>query len=63
MKRKKGRPRKFRKLISGQDNEEEDDILDLEEESTAKKSKRWTEKGFSLKQLDYRVQPLAMSKH
>ena len=41
MKRKKGRPRKFRKLISGQDNEEEDDILDLEEESTDKKSKSW----------------------
>ena len=41
MNRKKGRPRKFRKLISGQDNEEEDDILDLEEESTDKKSKSW----------------------
>ena len=41
MKRKKGRPRKFRRLISGQDNEEEDDILDLEEESTDKKSKSW----------------------
>ncbi|MBK38578.1 MAG: hypothetical protein CMB45_06285 [Euryarchaeota archaeon] len=41
MKRKKGRPRKFRKLVSGQDSEEEDDILDLEEESVDKKSKSW----------------------
>jgi hypothetical protein len=41
MKGKKGRPRKFRKLFSGQDSEEEDDILDLEDESDGKKSKTW----------------------
>ena len=41
MKRKKGRPRKFRKLITGEDNDEEDDILHSEEESDDKKTKTW----------------------
>jgi len=41
MKRKRGRPRKFRKLISGDDNDEEEDILLSEEESDNKKTKTW----------------------
>ena len=31
MKKKRGGQRKFRKLFTGDNNEEEDDILDLEE--------------------------------
>ena len=41
MKRKQGRPRKFRKLITGEENDEEDDILHSEEESDDKKTKTW----------------------
>ena len=41
MKGKRGRPRKFRKLISGNDIEEEEPVLDSEEESANKKTKTW----------------------
>ena len=41
MKKKRGGQRKFRKLFTGEDNEEDDDILDLEEESEDKKTKTW----------------------
>jgi hypothetical protein len=41
MKRKKGGQRKFRKLFTGDDETEEDDILDLEEESGGGKTKSW----------------------
>ena len=41
MKKKRGGQRKFRKLFTGDDNEEDDDILDLEEESENKKTKTW----------------------
>jgi len=41
MKRKKGGQRKFRKLFTGDEETEEDDILDLEEESGRGKTKSW----------------------
>lgn len=41
MKGKRGRPRRFRKLISGSDNEEEDTTLEAEEEIGDKKTKTW----------------------
>lgn len=41
MKRKKGGQRKFRKLFTGEDEGEEDDILESEEESKETKTKSW----------------------
>ena len=39
--KERGGQRKFRKLFIGDDNEEEDDILDVEEESEPRKTKSW----------------------